>query len=275
MSLVTTASVEPLLQPCLTNSGGRLSALLAGIARRSVIILLFCAAWEIMPRVGVVNRVFLPPFSLIVSGWWHLLLTGLLQRDVVASLYRAVGGLALAIITAVPLGLVIGRNHRIAEFFNPLLEIFRNTAVLALLPVFTLTLGIGETSKIAMVMYASAWPILLSTISAIQNVDLLLIKAARSMGLDSLSLFIKVILPASVPTIFTGIRLAAGHSILVLIAAEMVGSKAGLGYLVNAAEFNFQIPEMYAGILTLAILGMLVNLVLVRTERHLSSWRLQ
>jgi NitT/TauT family transport system permease protein len=109
----------------------------------------------------------------------------------------------------------------------------------------------------------------------VQNVDPLLIKAARSMGLRSLRLFVKVILPASVPMTFTGIRLAAGHSILVLIAAEMVGSKAGLGYLVNAAEFNFQIPEMYAAILTLAMLGLLVNVALVRVERHLSAWRLQ
>jgi NitT/TauT family transport system permease protein len=81
-----------------------------------------------------------------------------------------------------------------------------------------------------------------------------------------------VILAASVPTIFTGIRLAAAHSILVLIAAEMVGAKAGLGYFVNAAEFNFQIPEMYAGIITLAVLGLFVNFALVRIEGRLSAW---
>jgi hypothetical protein len=83
-------------------------------------------------------------------------------------------------------------------------------------------------------------------------------------------LFDKVILPASVPTIFTGIRVAAAHSIIVLIAAEMVGAKAGLGYFVNAAEFNFQMPEMYAGILSLALLGRLVNFALVRIEARLS-----
>lgn len=275
MSLVTTAAVKPSLNFRLTDSGVHSLAVLGRIARRSLVILLFCTAWEILPRVGVVNRIFLPPVSLVASAWWHLLVSGVLQQDVIASLYRAVSGLALAIITAVPLGLVIGRDRRIADLFNPLLEIFRNTAALALLPVFTLILGIGETSKIAMVLYASSWPILLSTVSAVQNVDPLLIKAARSMGLRSLRLFVKIILPASVPMTFTGIRLAAGHSILVLIAAEMVGSKAGLGYLVNAAEFNFQIPEMYAGILTLAMLGLLVNVALVRVERHLSAWRSQ
>src|SRR5713101_4666002 len=86
------------------------------------------------------------------------------------------------------------------EFLDPLLEIFRNTAALALLPVFTLILGIGETSKIAMVLYASVWPILLNTVNAVRTVDPLLVKAARSMGLSSARFFIKVILPASVPT---------------------------------------------------------------------------
>jgi NitT/TauT family transport system permease protein len=190
-----------------------------------------------------------------------------------ASILRSSSGLALAILIAVPAGIIIGSNRRIAEFIEPLLELFRNTAPLALLPVFTLILGIGETSKIAMVLYASAWPILLSTVSGVRTVDPLLVKAARSMGLGSARLFAKVILPASVPTIFTGIRLAAAHSILVLIAAEMVGAKAGLGYFVNAAEFNFQIPEMYAGILTLALLGLLVNVMLVHIEGRLSMWR--
>jgi len=126
-----------------------------------------------------------------------------------------------------------------------------------------------------MVLYASTWPILLNTVNAVHTVDPLLVKAARSMGLRSVRLFAKVVLPASAPTIFTGIRLAAAHSILVLIAAEMVGSKAGLGYLVNSAEFNFKIPEMYAGIVTLALLGLLVNFVLVRVESRLSGWRMQ
>jgi NitT/TauT family transport system permease protein len=245
----------------------------AGATRRSLAIVLFCLAWELLPRMGLVNRVFLPPFSEVIAAAQRLLLSGALAEHALASIFRSSSGLALAILAAVPAGLVIGSNRRIAELIEPLLEIFRNTAPLALLPVFTLILGIGETSKIAMVLYASSWPILLSTVNGVRTVDPLLIKAARSMGLGSTRLFAKVILPASVPTIFTGIRLAAAHSILVLIAAEMVGAKAGLGYFVNAAQFNFQIPEMYAGILFLALLGLLTNTGLVRVEQRLSVWR--
>jgi NitT/TauT family transport system permease protein len=273
MSVVSTSRIK--LSP-LRRLAGKPSlpaAWLANVTRRSLAILLFCLAWELLPRAGLVDRVFLPPFSDVVVAAQQLVLSGTLAEHATASILRSSSGLALAILTAVPAGLVIGSNRRIAEFIEPLLELFRNTAPLALLPVFTLILGIGETSKIAMVLYASTWPILLSTVNGVRTVDPLLVKAARSMGLGSVRLFAKVILPASVPTIFTGIRLAAAHSILVLIAAEMVGAKAGLGYFVNAAEFNFQIPEMYAGILSLALLGLLVNFALVRIEARLSMWR--
>jgi NitT/TauT family transport system permease protein len=273
MSVVSTSRIK--LSPLRRLAGKPLlpAAWLANVMRRSLAILLFCLAWELLPRAGLVDRVFLPPFSDVVVAAQQLVLSGTLAEHATASILRSSSGLALAILTAVPAGLVIGSNRRIAEFIEPLLELFRNTAPLALLPVFTLILGIGETSKIAMVLYASTWPILLSTVNGVRTVDPLLVKAARSMGLGSVRLFAKVILPASVPTIFTGIRLAAAHSILVLIAAEMVGAKAGLGYFVNAAEFNFQIPEMYAGILSLALLGLLVNFALVRIEARLSMWR--
>ena len=273
MSLVSTVRVKQPLWRRLAGVSLLPVPLIERAMRKSLALVLFCLAWELLPRTGLVDRVFLPPFSEVVLAAERLVLSGALVEHAMASILRSSSGLALAILIAVPAGLIIGSNRRIAEFIEPLLELFRNTAPLALLPVFTLILGIGETSKIAMVLYASAWPILLSTVSGVRTVDPLLVKAARSMGLGSARLFAKVILPASVPTIFTGIRLAAAHSILVLIAAEMVGAKAGLGYFVNAAEFNFQIPEMYAGILTLALLGLLVNVTLVHIEGRLSMWR--
>ena len=140
----------------------------------------------------------------------------------------------------------------------------RNTAALALLPVFVLILGLGETSKVAIIFYACSWPILLNTVSGVRNVDPLLIKSARSLGLRPVRLFQKVVLPAAVPTIFTGIRLSAAYSILILIAAEMVGAKAGLGYLINYAQYNFAVPDMYAGIITISAIGLVVNQILVQ-----------
>lgn len=249
-----------------------LDALLTGVGR-SVAIVALLAVWELAPRLGLVDATFLPSFSTVLGAWWDLLVGGQLLENTQASLARSLAGFGLAVAGAVPLGLLIGWYKPVATLLNPVLEVFRNTAALALLPVFVLLLGIGETSKIAIVFYACTWPILLNTISAVGGVDPTLLRLAKSMNLSGFRLFQKVILPAAVPTVFTGIRLAGAVSILVLVAAEMVGAKAGLGYLINASQFNFAIPQMYAGIITISAIGVLFNQLLVSLERRFTSWR--
>jgi len=252
------------------------AARLAGRAGwKSLAVLLFLALWELGPTylASPSTRVFLPPLHEVIAAGVKLLETGQLQNHLQASLTRSVSGFSIAVVSAVVLGLLIAWYGWLSSFLNPLLELFRNTATLALLPVFTLLLGIGEESKITIVAYAAFFPVLLNTIAGVRTVDPLLIRAARSLGLNSFRLFQKVILPSAVPTIFTGIRMAGTSSILVLIAAEMVGAKAGLGYLIVNSQMSFLIPDMYAGILTVSILGLAVNVLLVALERHFSRWR--
>lgn len=241
--------------------------------KQIAVIVLLLLIWEIAPRIGLVDPAFFPSFSDVVKAWWEMLVSGELFTHFKASIVRSLTGFILALLIAIPLGLLIGWYPLAKDLLNPTLELFRNTAALALLPVFMLLLGIGETSKIAIVLYACTWPILLNTIASVRNVDPLLIKSARSMNISSFKLFIKVILPASVPTIFTGIRMAGTGSILVLIAAEMVGAKEGLGYFITYAQYNFQIPEMYAGIITISLLGLLINQGLLVLERRFSRWK--
>lgn len=269
------ASPAPQTSPPPTTRGlrGSVGSLAWRIFKPAAAILAFLAIWEIAPRIELVDKVFLPPFSQVTETFVTLIGNGQLWEHVSASLSRALLGFVIAVAVAIPLGIAIAWYRPVAEFLNPILELFRNTAALALLPVFILILGIGETSKVALVVYASTFPILLNTISGVRTVDPLLIKSARSLGLSPVRLFQKVILPASVPTIFTGLRMAAASSILVLIAAEMVGAKAGLGYLITASQLNFQIPEMYAGIVTIALVGLAFNGVIVAVERRLSRWR--
>ncbi|MEU6370996.1 ABC transporter permease [Streptomyces sp. NPDC046931] len=251
----------------------RLPYLLVKGATKSAAIVALVLLWETAPRLGLVDRTFLPPFSEVARAWWELAADGQLADNARASLVRSFSGFGIAVAVAVPLGLLIGWYRPVADLLGPLLEVFRNTAALALLPVFVLLLGIGETSKISIVVYACTWPILLNTVSAVRNVDPTLLRLAKSMDLPAIRLFQKVILPSSVPMIFTGIRLAGAASILVLVAAEMIGAKAGLGYLINASQFNFAIPQMYAGILTISVIGVAFNQLLVTVERRLSSWR--
>lgn len=270
MSSSTLVVAKPVTVP---PQARRIARFFGNVITRSIVILALALIWEIFPRLGVVDATFLPPLSEVLVAWWELVKSGELWEHTQASLTRSLVGFGLAIVISIPLGLLIGWYKPVANLLTPLLEVFRNTAALAILPVFVLILGLGETSKIAIIVYACAWPILLNTVSGVRTVDPLLIKSARSLGLGPVSLFQKVVLPAAVPTIFTGIRLAGAYSILILIAAEMVGAKAGLGYLINYAQYNFAVPDMYAGIITISGIGLIVNQLLILTERHFSTWR--
>ena len=240
-----------------------------GVAGIAVLALI----WELFPRVGLLDSYFIPPLHVVLQAWWELVTSGELLRHLKASLLRSGAGFLLATTLAIPLGAAIAWYRPVRECFQPVLEVFRNTAALALLPVFTLILGLGETSKIAIVTYACFFPILLSTITGVATVDTQLLRSAKVLGLSPVATFRKVVFPAAIPTIFTGIRISGASAILVLIAAELVGANAGLGFLISYAQFNFLIPKMYAAILTTSALGLAVNYGLVGLERRFSRWR--
>ncbi|GAB3609276.1 ABC transporter permease [Humibacter ginsengiterrae] len=262
-------------RPSAAVAGRRVLRRTGSLAWKSAAIIAFLLLWEFAPTYllspGI--RVFLPPLHVVLAAGWQLILSGQLQTNILASLSRAAAGFAIAIAVGVPLGLLLAWYRQLDAFLNPLLELFRNTAALALLPVFTLLLGIGETSKITMVAYAAFFPILLNTVAGVRGIDPLLVRAARTLGVGRVRLFAKVVLPAAIPTVFTGIRMGGAASILVLVAAEMVGAKAGLGFLIVNAQNSFLIPDMYAGILTIALIGLVVNGLLVAGERRFSRWR--
>ena len=236
-------------------------------------IAILAGIWEFAPRLNLVDSYFIPPLHIVLQAWWEVAQSGELWRHAQASLIRAGSGFFLATVIAIPLGAAVAWYRLVREVATPVLELYRNTAALALLPVFTLLLGLGETSKIAIITYACFFPILLSTIAGVASVDPQLLRSARVLGLSPAATFRKVVFPAAVPTIFTGIRISGAASILVLIAAEMVGAEAGLGFLINYAQYNFLIPKMYAAIITTSALGLSVNYSLVALERRFSRWR--
>lgn len=236
-------------------------------------IVALAVVWQLAPTYGLVDPYFVSPLSQVGAAWWEMLTNGQLWEHLNASLVRSAGGFFLAVVVAIPLGTAIAWYPPVRQLVSPVLELFRNTAALALLPVFVLVLGIGETSKVAIVLYACFFPILLNTISGVESVDKQLLRSARVLGLSSTATFRKVVFPAALPTIFTGIRIAGAAAILVLIAAEMIGATAGLGYLINYSQYNFLIPQMYAAILTTTALGLAVNYGLVALERRFSRWR--
>ncbi|RWC68884.1 MULTISPECIES: ABC transporter permease [unclassified Mesorhizobium] len=234
---------------------------------------LFFLAWEIAPRLGWLNRIFFPPLSEVLIAWWALLASGVLVEHIGISLQRAAIGFALGVVVAIPLGLLMGRYALFEKVSDLLVQTLRNTSQFALLPVFILLLGIGEESKVAITFYSSVFFLLVNTISGVKSVDPLLIKAARSMGTSDFDLFRKVILPASIPSIVAGARLAVKSSLFAVIGAEMLAAKSGLGFLIQNSQLMMETADMYAGILTLTVIGLTVNYLLVWFERWATAWK--
>jgi len=245
---------------------------LGGWLQRSAAVLLFLALWEVLPRSGLVSAAYLSPVSAVAATIAQWVADGTIWKHLAASLQRSLGGLLLAVAAGVALGLLMGWFRRLERFLDPLLQLFRQTSAFALFPVFLLFLGIGEASKVAIIFWAAFWPVLLNTISGVRQVDRLLVLSAKSMGASQAFIFRKVVLPAASPSIFTGVRLAGAYCITALVAAEMIGAHAGLGFLTLNSQETFQIPSMYAGILLLALLGLALNYGLALLERRLTGW---
>lgn len=232
----------------------------------------FLALWQGAAMTGLVNAAIFPPLSGILSALWTALGSGRLLPDVAISLQRSGLAFGIAVALGVPLGLIMGQFRSIERALDPILQLFRQTSALALYPVFILFLGLGETSKVFVIFWATLFPILLATTGGVKAVDPKLIEMARIYGASPPCIFARVILPAATPQIFVGLRLSATTSLLLLIAAEMIGANRGIGFQVLNAQYNFEIPLMFGAILLLAALGLGANALLVALQKRLCAW---
>ncbi|OAA93846.1 ABC transporter permease [Clostridium coskatii] len=244
------------------------------ITRKSLAIILFLIFWQVAPIVGIADHQFIPTFSETIGTIWSLTIKNQMLVHVKVSIIRAGIGFILAGIVSVPLGfLLAGGFKKLEEFLDPLLQILAQVNPFSLFPVFILLFGIGEVAKISIIFWVSIWPILFSTITGVKTIDPLLIKAARAMGTSKVKLFWKVILPGAAPSIFSGLKMSSGNAFLMLIAAEMIGASAGLGWLVLNSEVNFQINRLFAAALTIAVLGIAINKAIGFVEKKVVVWK--
>ncbi|MBI4507383.1 MAG: ABC transporter permease [Chloroflexi bacterium] len=219
------------------------------------------------------NPVLLPPPPTVVRSMVEMLIEGTLLVHVAVSLARAVGGFLLATVIGVPLGIFMGRSARIHAIIDPWVELLRPVPPIAMLPLVVLWFGIGEESKLVVVFYGAIFPILINTIHGVRTVDNTLIRAARALGASGRQIFYLVVLPAAVPSVVTGLRLGAGMAIFVLVAAELLGSTAGLGWLIMDSREHFFTDRIMVGIVALGLVGYCINRSLLGLERKLVRWR--
>lgn len=251
----------------------KIATLFATEFGKSAGIIITLLLWETAPRLGWVDVTYITPPTEVFQSLAALLFSGDLATHTLSSLKRVLAGLALAVVLGIGLGIFIGLFKRIEYALDYLFQTFRQMSAFALFPIFILFFGIGELSKTIIVFWASLWPVLLNTINSVKGVDQLFIDSAKSMGATKRYIFFKVILPASAPGIFTGIRLGGSYAIMALVAAEMIGAQSGLGYLVLYSQETFKIDDMYAAIIGLALLGLALNWILGFIEERMTNWK--
>lgn len=190
-----------------------------------------------------------------------------------ASLERVLKGMAIGSLIGVPVGTAMALSSRLRGFFDSPVESFRPIPPLALLPLFTLTFGIGDKAAVPLLVFASVWIMIISTRSGIQNAQLSKVRAAYSLGASKWQLLRRVLIPNALPEIFTGIRVALGVSWGTLVAAELSGVQQGLGAMISIAKNFSRLDVIVVGIIIIAVLGVLMDLILRALEAKLIPWR--
>jgi ABC-type nitrate/sulfonate/bicarbonate transport system permease component len=240
---------------------------------RIIALVIFVLGCEFLSRSGLVSTLFLPPPSVVAKTAWHLMVSGNLLENVWASLGRVLIGFFLAAILAIPIGILAGMNTTIFNSVDPIIELFRPIPVLALLPLAILWFGIGEASKIFIIAYAAFFPIFINILAGVKYSDLTLIQVASTLGASRMQIFYRVVLMSALPSLAVGIRLGLGFAFLALVAAELIASTRGLGYLIMDARLTFQTDISMVGIVSLGVLGYAMNAILVRIERWALAWK--
>ncbi|MDR1388709.1 MAG: ABC transporter permease [Treponema sp.] len=233
------------------------------------IIIIFFALWEVASRFYLVNPAFVPPFSAVAANAVEMIRRGGLIVHIRASLFRACMGTAAAVILGIPLGFAL--SHLAGKFRLVLghpADLLAHLSPFLLFHIVILFLGIGEAAKITIAAWACLWPVAFNTAAGVDSIDPLILKAGRAFSGNPLTLFFKVILAAASPKIFSGIRISAGYSLLMLVAAEMMGGRSGLGWLILNNQVNFQLENVFSIALVIALTGIALDAVMVFIQQR-------
>jgi ABC-type nitrate/sulfonate/bicarbonate transport system permease component len=224
--------------------------------------------------VEVLNPVLLPTPTEVLHLGAAAIGDGSLPRHVLTSLIRVAEGFGLAAAVALGLGILVGLSAPLRLMVEPVIEFVRPIPPLAFLPMFLVWFGLGETSKVAFIGYTTFFPMFVGIAASLLRVDVMLLRAAASLGASRRELIRHVVVPAALPGIVVALRLGFGLALFVIVGAEFMGADAGLGHLIMEGRVFFNPAQIVMGALVLGLLGSLVNGVLLATERRvLRAWR--
>ncbi len=228
--------------------------------------------WLAASALHLVNSYLLPSPASVVATAVLLLQKGILLKHVTTSLYRVFAGFFLTFLAAFPLAVLLGTNRRLTPYFDPLLHFIRHIPPISCIPLLILWLGIGEASKMAIIILAAFFPIFLNTLAGVVQCDPKLIEVGQVFGFTKKDRFLKIILPASLPSIVLGMRLGLGYSWRALIGAELIAASAGIGYMIIDAEQLSRPDIVIIGILIIGLLGYAIDYLFLRLSRLILPW---
>lgn len=229
------------------------------------------ATWEVLGRV--LGSFYLPPFSAaLVSLFENLVSPAFLAGDAWPSLRRMFLGYLLAAVLGVVIGVLTGSFRGLFRTLDPFFEFFRAIPPPVIIPVGILLLGIGDAMKIFVIAFGTFWPVLLNSNDGARSVSKERLDTAAIFGLGRAQSIVRVVFPSALPNIFAGLRIGLSLSLIMMVISEMIGSTNGIGHYILDAQRTFKVPDMFAGIALLGVLGYLLNLAFVAVETKVLSW---
>jgi ABC-type nitrate/sulfonate/bicarbonate transport system permease component len=235
--------------------------------------------WEYAARKA--GSIFFPAPSEILHRAATLWLSGPPQRlflsdsvfqDVIPSLFRLLGGWALAVLIGVPLGILIGRSRNLWDLVNPVLQFLRAIPGPALIPIFIILLGTESTMRVTLIAFGSVWPILLNTIEGTRTVDPVQLDTVQAFRIPRHARLWRIVLPAALPKIFAGMRVSLALAVILMVVSELVASTSGIGYRIQNAQIMFLLTDMWCGIVLLALIGYTLNWLFLKFEGRVLGW---
>ena len=251
-------------------SGGALWRRVGALVLGWLVAALLLLVWQLYANSA--QQLYLPTFTSAATATWHLVSQSTLTSDVLPSVGRFALGYAIGSAIGIAVGTPVGYLRALEPWVRPVLEFLRALPAAAILPIALLLLGTGAGMRVTVIAFGACWPVLLNAIDGARHVDPVLIDTGRINGLGRLGLLRRIVLPASLPQIFAGLRTALGIALIVMVLSEMYGASSGLGYFILTAQRRFLVPETYGGVLVLGIIGWLFSVLFARFERRALAW---
>ncbi|WEF31234.1 ABC transporter permease [Pseudoduganella chitinolytica] len=254
-----------------------------------VVPALVIALWHLAAVLEWVNPQVLPSPGAVVTKWVEYLLplqpydpmagsklawffSGELIHDSLGSLYRVVVGFGVGAGLALPIGLAMGASRHVYAWLNPLVQLLRPIPPIAYIPLSILWFGLGNPPAIFLIALGAFFPVLMNTVAGVRHVDGIYLRAARNLGASGTTMFVRVILPAAVPYILSGVRIGIGTAFIVVIVSEMIAVNNGLGFRILEAREYFWSDKIIAGMITIGLLGLAIDIGMNKLNNHLLRW---